>query len=651
MKKLLSILTLSLTMVQGVWADDKADYGVLNGEFSIAAGKKVHFSQGNLQAFYNSSGSWEWYFAENQWDYVGNAKGNTIINGNGSLSSREYAVDLFGWSTPAETNFYGINNSENNGVYSNAFLDWSKVINFRSIFGEGWFTMSNSEWTYLLNSRTTTTTNMPTGTNSGSARYIKAQVASKNGLILFPDNYAHPAGASVTVSSAAYNTADKGYGSFTVNAENWTKMEEVGAVFLPAGGYRHGTGIIDAGSYGAYWSSTSTSSDKSTSMDFSSSTVEAYNTNRSTGCSVRLVIESHTITYNANGGTGSVDALPKYTGLDRTLSDGTGLSREGYIFDGWATAADGNVVYGPGATYTEDADVTLYAHWTPVNDVTWDATDAEKNNWTISPVNPVAAGAAVTATYVGLRHVKSVTYRPAGTIGGKFTINGSGDKVYFSKGNLQLVGENSWKFADNQWETFGNSQSDNHRDLFGWCTVATPNKTSEDDEDYSSDNAWGNDPYLQACLGTGWHLMVGDDYGEWNYLLNSRTTTSGIRYAVGSVNGKNGLILLPDDWNAEYYALINTNQDNGHYDNNVISSEDWTEKLEAHGAVFLPAGGHRIGTDLFVVNVIGHYWCSSYYTDVPIGDVMRIDEGLILPNWTLHFNYGCSIRLVRDVTE
>jgi len=284
------------------------------------------------------------------------------------------------------------------------------------------------------------------------------------------------------------------------------------------------------------------------------------------------------------------------------------------------------------------------------HNVTRDATMSE--GWSITPDNPVTAGAAVTATYSGSKHVKSVKmYITPAIINGKFTINDSGDKVYFSKGNLQLVGERTWKFADNQWETFGNSQSDNHRDLFGWCTVATPNKTSEDDEDYSSDNAWGNDPYLQACLGTGWHLMVGDDYGEWNYLLNSRTTTSGIRYAVGSVNGKNGLILLPDDWNAEYYALNNTNQGKGHYDNNVISSEDWTEKLEAHGAVFLPAGGHRIGTGLWVVNDIGHYWCSSYYTDDPIGDVMHIEEGLIQPNWTLNFNYGCSIRLVRDVAE
>ena len=46
---------------------------------------------------------------------------------------------------------------------------------------------------------------------------------------------------------------------------------------------------------------------------------------------------------------------------------------------------------------------------------------------------------------------------PEGAIDGKFSV--SADKqVYFSKGNLQLTGENVWQFADNQWERFGNSQ-------------------------------------------------------------------------------------------------------------------------------------------------------------------------------------------------
>ena len=280
------------------------------------------------------------------------------------------------------------------------------------------------------------------------------------------------------------------------------------------------------------------------------------------------------------------------------------------------------------------------------HNVTQDATMSE--DWSVTPDNPVSAGATVTATYSGSRHVKSVKmYITPAIINGKFSI-GDGRQVYFSKGNLQLVGERTWKFADNQWETFGNSQSDNHRDLFGWCTVATPNKTSEDDEDYTSDTDWGDDPYLQACIGTGWHLITGGNNGKWNYLLNKRTTTSGIRYAVGNVNGKNGLILLPDDWNAEYYALNNTNKNNGDYADNNISLSNWTEKLEAHGAVFLPAGGHRIGTKLYVVNAIGHYWCSTRQAN---GDVMRIDEDLIQPNWALNFNYGCSVRLVRDVAE
>ncbi len=646
--KILFIIALLLTLVQGVWADDKADYGVLNGEFSVSAVKKVHFSRGNLRATTSDLGNtWTWGFAEHQWDYVGNAVANTRINGNKSVSSNG-TVDLFGWSTSSTS--YGIYNSEDNSKYSASLLDWgtNAIINGGSK-ANIWYTMSNSEWTYLMSTRSTTTTNMPTGTNSGTARYTKATVASEAGLILFPDNYAHPAGASVSVSSAAYNTANKGYDSFTVDAENWTKMEEAGAVFLPAGGYRHGTEIINAGSYGAYWSSTSTSSDKGTSRDFSSSKEEAYNTNRSTGCSVRLVINFTTITYNANGGEGTVESQPKYTGLDRTLSDGTGLTRSDYILDGWATAADGAKVYNLGATYTEDADVTLYAHWTPVNDVTWDATDEEKNNWTIDPAGPVAAGAAVTATYIGSKHVKSVKmYITPAIINGKFTVNDSGDKVYFSKGNLQLVGERTWKFADNQWETFGENQSDNHRDLFGWCTVATPNKTSDKYEDYTSDTDWGDDPYLQACIGTGWHLITGGDNGKWNYLLNSRTTTSGIRYAVGSVNGKNGLILLPDDWNAEYYALNNTNKDDGPYAENNISLSDWTEKLEAHGAVFLSAGGYREGTVLYVVNDIGHYWCSTRQAN---GDVMRIDDELIIPNFFMDLHYGCSVRLVRDVAE
>ena len=554
---LLSLFALLLTVTQGAWAQDE-----LGGEFSVSAVKKVHFSRGNLRATTSDLGkNWTWTFAEHQWDYVGNAAANTKINGNKSVSDNG-TVDLFGFST--ETTYYGIHNSGDNGTFSDAFKDWGEII------GTGWYTPSQDEWTYLLNTRSGSTVGA-----TANARYtyatINTDATGVRGLMLFPDGVTFAASEATSWGTingkSAWNSATR------CSAAQWTALEAKGCVFLPAAGNRNGTTINNAGASGYYRTSTVYDNNSAYRRLFGEDNDSDPYGGRFRGYAVRLVKE---ITYNVASGA--------------TMSEG----------------------------------------------------------WTIDPAGPVAEGVEVTATYSGSRHVKSVTYRPAGTIGGKFTINGSGDKVYFSKGNLQLVGENRWKFADNQWETFGENQSDNHRDLFGWCTVATPNKTSEDDEDYTSDTDWGDDPYLQACIGTGWHLITGGNSGKWNYLLNSRTTTSGIRYAVGNVNGKNGLILLPDDWNAEYYALNNTNKDNGHYDNNNISLSDWTEKLEAHGAVFLPAGGHRIGTDLYVVNAIGHYWCSTRQAN---GDVMRIDEGLILPNWTLNFNYGCSIRLVRDVAE
>ena len=50
---------------------------------------------------------------------------------------------------------------------------------------------------------------------------------------------------------------------------------------------------------------------------------------------------------------------------------------------------------------------------------------------------------------------------------------------------------------------------------------------------------WGN------TIGSGWRTLTS---AEWTYLFDSRTTTSGVRYAKATVNGVSGVILLPDDW-------------------------------------------------------------------------------------------------------
>ena len=67
-----------------------------------------------------------------------------------------------------------------------------------------------------------------------------------------------------------------------------------------------------------------------------------------------------TVTYNVNGGTGSVDAETVSVGQSVALDDGAGITPpEGKEFSGWGeSAAATETIESP---YTPTADVTLYA--------------------------------------------------------------------------------------------------------------------------------------------------------------------------------------------------------------------------------------------------------------------------------------------------
>lgn len=77
--------------------------------------------------------------------------------------------------------------------------------------------------------------------------------------------------------------------------------------------------------------------------------------------SVTVNVGTYTITYDVNGGTGTVSADTVIAGNSTTLDDGTGITApEGKTFAGWATTNDAET---PDATspYTATGNVTLYA--------------------------------------------------------------------------------------------------------------------------------------------------------------------------------------------------------------------------------------------------------------------------------------------------
>lgn len=73
-------------------------------------------------------------------------------------------------------------------------------------------------------------------------------------------------------------------------------------------------------------------------------------------------LASHTVSFNANGGTGAPGNQTKWYGTILTLSSAK-PTRTNYEFLGWSTSPTGTADYQPGGQYGADADITLYAVW------------------------------------------------------------------------------------------------------------------------------------------------------------------------------------------------------------------------------------------------------------------------------------------------
>ncbi len=264
--------------------------------------------------------------------------------------------------------------------------------------------------------------------------------------------------------------------------------------------------------------------------------------------------------------------------------------------------------------------------------------------------------------------------------------------VYFSPGNLQWSATNggssptyhpvaggygsapgTWRFAPNQWDIIGienryiDSAYTGWIDLFGWGTSGYDNKwpymtATHPTGGYGYGNNdiagtyydWGvynsiYNPQTNTIDGPGWRTMTSD---EWEYLLNTRLTASGIRYAKAVVHGVNGLIIVPDNWKSDVYSFNKTNNYGVDYTSNTVSIADW-EQIASDGCIFLPAGGYRNQTTVSEAGSEGGYWSASYEYDEKTGEadearILHFDAGNLYPAYIGWRSLGYSVRLVKD---
>ena len=254
-----------------------------------------------------------------------------------------------------------------------------------------------------------------------------------------------------------------------------------------------------------------------------------------------------------------------------------------------------------------------------------------------------------------------------------------GGTVHFSRGNLQYqASTGTWRFAEHQYDHIGsanrNISSDNTGwiDLFGWGTSGwnsgavayQPWATSSTGSDYYPGGSLTNNlegEFANADWGVYNSISNGGNRpgmwrtltnAEWNYLLNSRETSSAcgydnVRYTKAKVNSEFGLILFPDVYShpSGVPALSNANAATAAFNSYVLTADEWTLMGNA-GCIFLPAAGFRDGTSANYVGSYGGYWSATYYNDESACNLFFMASSLDL-SFNLR-NYGLSVRLVKD---
>ena len=289
-----------------------------------------------------------------------------------------------------------------------------------------------------------------------------------------------------------------------------------------------------------------------------------------------------------------------------------------------------------------------------INGVTYTLTDGKV--YVAAPaetdITSLALGLCNT-TKQGTIHTITRHYLPK-----EFTVNAEGKTVEFSCGNLQYKPITfEWRFAPHQWDkchATGDKVGEYYKswtdskwtDLFGWgmwLSRESPTQTATDNSKYLP-NVTSGEFSGASDISSYWTTLT---TAEWQYLFNSRGDG---KYGQGSVDGVNGIIILPDDWT--YPTDMSVSAPSSFTSGasawtNAYTEVDW-QKMEAAGAVFLPAAGCRNGTGVYGVGVYGNYWSSSALHKDNAWD-LNFDSGDVDPLSDDGRYYGQSVRLVRSL--
>ena len=144
------------------------------------------------------------------------------------------------------------------------------------------------------------------------------------------------------------------------------------------------------------------------------------------------ILVKYTVSYNANGGSGTISSQTVAKGSAVTLSS-TKPTRTGYTFKGWSTSSSAtSASYSAGASMTPTGDTTLYAVWSPIT-------------YTIAYNKNGGSGtmSSSTHTYDAAKNLTANSFTRSGYTFSGWATSSSGSVVYANKASVKNLSSTS----------------------------------------------------------------------------------------------------------------------------------------------------------------------------------------------------------------
>ncbi len=295
----------------------------------------------------------------------------TILGNSGSLTQSGVAV-FAGWNTAADgsgTNYVGgdtFNITQNTTLYASWIRAGSRLRYFAGNGGSG--TAPSSSGTYY-----TPFSSANIVDNTGSFTNTTSPVFAGWNTLANGSGTSYPVGSNITMPSSG-------------NVDLYAQWIPVGGPFIltyNAGNGGGGTPPVAPTSYSAG----SPANVVGNTGSFTNATSPVFNgwntlangsgTSYPAGSKITMTANTTlyaqwgnnppvTVTYNGNGATGTIPTQTYPTGAQVTILGQSSLTRPGYSFLGWNSAANGTgSVYQPTSSVVINSNITLYAQWAP----------------------------------------------------------------------------------------------------------------------------------------------------------------------------------------------------------------------------------------------------------------------------------------------